>query len=236
MKDDAKKKTVKSVPVPKVKTKKPGKPRNLPVISAIQGMIQNAKFLLEISRSCDSAPPTPQLKSPSVSLLTAEGVDLVRQTSSPVVDANEKSDVYEPKTVVDAVKQRPSYFRSVSEAVKPTIVEPALPSTGDLDEDAQGLQVFRQQTLDEGTTPSDQPCSSLMVKPSRNLRQLIYKRSRSNTDNKDLGYRKVMAFVSRYHDLDGLRASMKQSMRVAGVRAFSMEVSCSMCTTLWDRG
>ena len=63
MKDDAKKKAVKSVSLPRVKTKKPGKPCNLLVITAIQGMIQNAKFLLEISRSCDSAPPTPQMKS-----------------------------------------------------------------------------------------------------------------------------------------------------------------------------
>ena len=98
MKDDAKKKTIKSIPMPKVKTKKPGKPRNLPVISAIQGMIQNAKFLLEISRSCDSAPPTPQLKSPSVSELTPEVGDLVRQTSSPLVDtvlASDKSDSFQ---------------------------------------------------------------------------------------------------------------------------------------------
>ena len=93
----------------------------------------------------------------------------------------------------------------------------------DSGEESQG--VFYQQTLDELTPLSDHLSSSLMVKPSRNLRQLIYKCSRNSLNNKDLGYRRVMAFVIQYHDLDGLRASMKQSMRVAGVRSFALEVS-----------
>lgn len=231
MKDDARKKMVKSVPFPKAKTRKPGKPRNLPVISAIQGMIQNAKFLLEISRSCDSAPPTPQQKSPSVSELSVGGGDLLRQSSTPLVEnvppmdkpsslprdvrvdtANTSSEA----TLVNPVK-RPPYFRSVSEAVRPA--DAPLPKTADSTDDTP---VFIQPIPEE---PSDHP-GSFMLKPSRNLRQLIYKRSRSNPDNKDMGYRRVIAFVSSYHDLDGLRVSMKQSMRVAGVRAFAMEVSC----------
>lgn len=231
MKDDARKKVIKSVPLPKAKTRKPGKPRSLPVISAIQGMIQNAKFLLEISRSCDSAPPTPQQKSPSITELSSGGGDLLRQSSTPLVEnvpsidkpsgiprdvrgvdtANTSSEV----TLVNLAK-RPPYFRSVSEAVKPAD-QPLQKAS--VDDDAP---VFQPMPEEES---SDHSSTSLMLKPSRNLRQLIYKRSRSSAENKDLGYRRVMAFVSSYHDLDGLRVSMKQSMRVAGVRAFAMEVS-----------
>ena len=240
MKDDARKKVVKSVPLPKAKTRKPGKPRSLPVISAIQGMIQNAKFLLEISRSCDSAPPTPQQKSPSVTELSAVGGDLLRQSSTPLVEnvpsmdkpsgiprdvrgvdsASTSSEV----TLVSLIK-RPPYIRSVSEAVRPA-ADPPLPKTS-IDDDAP---VFSQPTLEEESP--DHSSSSFMLKPSRNLRQLIYKRSRSSAENKDMGYRRVMAFVSSYHDLDGLRVSMKQSMRVAGVRAFAMEVSSCYNTNL----
>ena len=237
MKDDAKKKMVKSVPMPKAKTRKPGKPRNLPVISAIQGMIQNAKFLLEISRSCDSAPPTPQMKSPSVSELSSRGGDLLRQSSTPLVEnipSMDKSSNLPREVGVDSANtssestltdpaKRPVYFRSVSEAVRPAEMPSQKTSADCLDD----TPVFSQQLQEES---SDQT-SPFMLKPSRNLRQLIYKRSRSSPDNKDMGYRRVMAFVSSYHDLDGLRVSMKQSMRVAGVRTFAMEVGThGVCT------
>ena len=238
MKDDAKKKIVKSIPLPKAKTRKPGKPRSLPVVSAIQGMIQNAKFLLEIARPSDSAPPTPQQKSPSVSELSAAGgSDLLRQSSTPLVEnipssLIEKHDSLPHDVVPDSANtssestltdpsKRPLFLRSVSEAVKPS----DQPQRHSVESSDDGSSVFRQP--EDTGTPSDHISSSLMLKPSRNLRQLIYKRSRSTPDNKDMGYRKVMAFVASYHDLDGLRVSMKQSMRVAGVRAFAMEVRIS---------
>jgi E3 ubiquitin-protein ligase MYCBP2 len=231
MKDDARKKVVKSVPLPKAKTRKPGKPRSLPIVSSIPGMIQNAKFLLEISRSCESAPPTPQQKSPSVTELTSGSGDLLRQSSTPLVEnvpsmdkppgiprdlrvdtANTSSD----STLVPA--KRPPYLRSVSEAVRPA--DPPLQKSS-IDLNEVDSPVFCQPPLEESPDHS----SSFMLKPSRNLRQLIYRRSRSSVENKDMGYRKVMAFVSAYHDLEGLRVSMKQSMRVAGLRTFAMEVS-----------
>lgn len=65
----------------------------------------------------------------------------------------------------------------------------------------------------------------MQVKPSRNLRQLMYNRSRQGPNSKETGYKRVMAFVLRYHDLDGLRATMKQAMRVAGIRTFALEVT-----------
>ena len=52
----------------------------------------------------------------------------------------------------------------------------------------------------------------------------MYNRSRKVPNSKETGYRRVMAFVLRYHDLDGLRATMKQAMRVAGIRTFALEV------------
>ena len=177
--------------------------------------------------------------------MTAEGTDLVRQISSPVVEATsplDKSDslprdfhpVESTNTTLSEGKlldnvKRPLYMRSVSEAVKSKGDGPQR-NMSDSGEDSQGLHPLHyQQTLDVTATASDQLPSSLMVKPSRNLRQLIYKRSRSDPDNKDMGYRRVMAFVLRYHDLDGLRVSMKQSMRIAGIRTFALEVS-KMCT------
>lgn len=52
----------------------------------------------------------------------------------------------------------------------------------------------------------------------------MYNRSRQGPNSKEKGYKRVMAFVLRYHDLDGLRATMKQAMRVAGIRTFALEV------------
>ena len=247
MKDDARKKAVKSAPLSKVKTKKPGKPRSLPVVSAVQGMIQNAKFLLEIARSSECAPTTPQLKSPSVCELMAS--ELVRQVSSPLdigpcsFPILVKSDSLPRETTsgivgadqVDSVKsnlmehgKHHVYVRSISEAIQSEPSQRALNEASDVEE---GMVFMPRGTaqVESLTNLDSHLSSSLMVKPSRNLRQLIYKRSRSSPENKDMGYRRVMAFVLRYHDLDGLRASMKQSMRVAGIRAFAMEVGEINC-------
>ena len=242
VKDDVRKKSVKVVPLPKLKTKKPGKPRSLPVVSAVQGMIQNAKFLLEIARPSESSPTTPLLKSPSVCEMMAS--DLVRQVSSPLesvpspshlppahamvksdslprksgTKSMKASEADSPKHDLPELAKRQVYLRSISEAVQ-------LESTQHSLNEAEGMEFPSQTTANmESVVPLDHLSSSLMVKPSRNLRQLIYKRSRSSPENKDMGYRRVMAFVLCYHDLDGLRASMKQSMRVAGIRTFAMEV------------
>lgn len=251
VKDDARKKAVKAVPLPKVKTKKPGKPRSLPVVSAVQGMIQNAKFLLEITRPSETTPTTPQLKSPSVCELMAS--ELVRQVSSPIdtvpcsvpsqpalpprPSCLVKSDSLprEPTAGVGADRvvpmkynllehaKPPTYVRSISEAIRS---EPSQRVLDEANEGEEGLMFISPMTpqVESMTHLDHHLSSSLMVKPSRSLRQLIYKRSRSSPENKDMGYRRVMAFVLYYHDLEGLRASMKQSMRVAGIRAFAMEV------------
>ena len=245
LKDDVRKKAVKAVVLPKVKTRKPGKPRSLPVLTAVQGMIMNAKFLLEIARFSEGVPTTPQVKSPSVTELVAP--ELLRQVSSPL-DSTTPSSVgpsthgpspltksdslpHEPSSsgvsvieykLLEQVK-RPSYLRSISEAFK---TEPAVRALSGVSQSPDDSKVFRMPGREELKTLvlDNTSSSSLMVKPSKNLRQLIYRRSRSSPENKDMGYRRVMEFVLRHHDLDGLRVSMKQSMRVAGIRAFAMEV------------
>ena len=199
VKDEAKKKTVKTVPLPKMKTRKPGKPRNLPPISAVQGMIQNAKFLLEIDRISDSAPTTPlAVQVPALVVLKASGLE--QQLSSP----DDKPALHRADTIQnDKAKTeifRPSFLRSKSMAV------------GKL---AEGV------TQSESDTNIDDP---LMSKPSKNLRQLMYNRSRQDPNSKETGYNRVMGFLFLYHDLDGLRASMKHSMRVAGIKSFALEV------------
>lgn len=231
MKDEMKKKSVKAAPLPKMKTRKPGKPRSLPVISSIQGMTQNAKFLLEISRSCDSTPTTPAGKPPALSELIAGGSEFSRQASSPAEERSGSLSNLQPpflgKHLSEASAmssvQRPSYLRSYSIATGTASKEVSKRPQSESDETPS--PVLRQSTIDDIASGSaDSQVNSLMVKPSRNLRQLMYNRSRQGPNSKETGYKRVMAFVLRYHDLDGLRASMKQAMRVAGIRTFALEV------------
>ena len=218
LKDEAKKKTVKAIPLPKMKTKKPGKPRSLPVLSSVQGMIQNARFLLEIS--CVS--PAAETKQPPTTFS--------RQTSVPEDKSNslpsevKKQVSFDPAVVVPkplshaAAIQWPSYSRSMSMAVTPKRTH------SDSGED-ETPSIPRQHTLDETAHQDIPDTGSLMAKPSINLARLMYNRSRKGLEGKETGYARVLAFILRYHDLDGLRASMKQAMRLAGLRAFAMEVS-----------
>ena len=227
MKDEMKKKTVKTVPMPKMKTRKPGKPRTLPIVSSVQGMIQNAKFLLEISQSCDSIPTTPAGKPPAISELLAAGSDYSRQASSPADERSGSLPHMVPllgKALSDLPSpgQRPLYLRSVSIATGTAVKEVSKRPQSESEETPS--PVMRQSTVDDAASSVDAQDSSLMVKPSRNLRQLMYNRSRQGPNSKEKGYKRVMAFVLRYHDLDGLRASMKQAMRVAGIRTFALEV------------
>ena len=173
MKDEMKKKSVKTVPLPKMKTRKPGKPRTLPVISAVQGMIQNAKFLLEISRSCDSTPTTPAGKPPAVAELLTGSSDFARQASSPADEraSNLSGNVPPPpqlgKVHSDifslSTAQRPAYLRSYSVATGTASKEVSKRPQSESDETPS--PVIRQSTVDDAATPSlgDFQDSSLMV-------------------------------------------------------------------------
>ena len=223
LKDEAKKKAVKTIPLPKMKTKKPGKPRSLPVISSVQGMIRNAKFLLEIAHTPESqnilkqplTPSSPQTvhRLPSVPDDRSVSVpqDTKKQISFEIPPA-----VHKPLSAV----QRPTYLRSVSAVESHKLPQRTRSDSGEED----FPQFFHQNTLDETSPHDSSQTGSLMLKPSKNLRRLMYNRSRQGHESKETGYSRVLAFVLRYHDLDGLRVSMKQAMRMAGIRSFAMEV------------
>ena len=173
MKDEMKKKSVKTVPLPKMKTRKPGKPRTLRVITAVEGMIQNAKFLLEISRSCDSTPTTPAGKPPAVAELLTGSSDFSRQASSP---ADERASglsssnmppplgkVNSDLSTLSSTVQRPAYLRSYSVATGTASKEVSKRPQSESDETPS--PVMRQSTIDDVATPSlgDSQDSSLMV-------------------------------------------------------------------------
>ena len=173
MKDEMKKKSVKTVPLPKMKTRKPGKPRTLRVMSAVEGMIQNAKFLLEISRSCDSTPTTPAGKPPAVAELLTGSSEFSRQASSP---ADEKSSgllnsnmppplskVHSDLSSLSSTTQRPAYLRSYSVATGTAAKE--VNKRPQSESDGTPSPMMRQSTVDDVVTPSlgDSQDSSLMV-------------------------------------------------------------------------
>ena len=176
MKDEMKKKSVKTIPLPKMKTRKPGKPRSLPVMSAIQGMIQNAKFLLEISRSCDSTPTTPAGKPPSMADIFTGSSEFYRQTSSPAderASSLSSSNILLPVPTLKSVHsdsstlpmQRPSYLRSFSVATASASKETSKRPQSESDEAPS--PVIRQSTVDDAAAPSslgDSQDSSLMVR------------------------------------------------------------------------
>ena len=79
-KEENKKKAPKQIVLSKMKTRKPGKRRNLPVVSAVQGMIQNAKFLLNIS--CDVDTSKGKVSSPSFSRQASTPDETKEKTTS----------------------------------------------------------------------------------------------------------------------------------------------------------
>ena len=229
MKNEVKKKTVRTVPLPKMKTKKPGKPRSFPVLSAVQGMIQNAKFLLEISCPTDN-----KLASTPTAVTSPGLVGFSKQASFPSRPADQEP----PKTPSSSeaglagtsdAAQRPAFLRSASLAATSPL---ASSSSSDMLRPARAVNsdtreegFVRQHTVESSLPVSDQQSMGpLVFKPSINLARLVYTRSKHSSESKEVGYGKVMAFILQYHDLNGLRMSMKQAMRVAGIRAFAMEV------------
>lgn len=228
MKGEVKKKVFRGTPLPKMKTKKPGKPRSLPVISSIQGMIQNAKFLLEISCLAENKPATTP-----TGLLSPGSLAFSKQVSFPTKPSEEESrkvSELDPSSskLLDSV-QRPALLRSVSHAnpspltASSEVFQPLRTQSGSGSKEEGGI--VRKKTLGSpAAIVGQQTMGALVFKPSINLARLMYNRSKHSSEGKEVGYGKVLAFVLKYHDLNGLRVAMKQSMRVAGVRAFSLEV------------
>lgn len=220
LKDEKKKKTSKPVFTPRVKTRKPGKPRTLPVLSAVQGMIKNSKFLLEVEHGGGE---TTRLKRH-----TTPQHDISRHTSIPEAEEeSEKRSSLPRPPLIDAplpvTPRQPYFLRSVSLAAgKPVPLARTYSDSGEESMDTTP-QLNRQQTL--ATENDASSSSSLMSKPSMALANLMYLRSKQGAEGREAGYGKVMNFVMRYHDLEGLRVTMKQAMRIAMLRACALEVS-----------
>ena len=223
-KEETKKKTPKQIVLPKMKCRKPGEPRNLPVLTAVQGMIQNAKFLLDIS--CDADITKAKVTTPIIS----------RQTSTPEETKDKSLSMPRKKQQLAQeaplpVKQKPPvpFLRSVSVAGG-GMPEPMKRIHSDSSDDVLEVppQFSRQATVGPSTDTVES--SSLMMKPSMSLAKLMYQRSRKGFDCKESGYSRVLGFVQRYHDLEGLRVSMKQAMRIAVLRSFALEVKIDKYT------
>ena len=226
MKAEKRKKITKTVFTPRVKTRKPGKPRSLPVVSAVQGMIKNSKFLLEVAWAagdCSKRSSTPQH-------------DPLRQSSIPEGEEVIEKRLSLPRPSADTPfhnpLRQPYLLRSASVATGPPA--PLSRTYSDSGEEAVDFtpQLGRQTTL--GTTEEASKVSlgsSLMTKPSMALANLMYLRSKQGSEDKETGYGRVMHFVTHYHDLEGLRATMKQAMRVAVLRACALEVSLTIHST-----
>ena len=213
IKKEVESKAMRLIPLPNVR--KPGKAHTFPVQSAVQGMIQNAMFLLEICPV--ENPATISEDVPPHGLLS-----VYKQSSYPGNADRLAQNTMNLPWEKSNTEQWPGYFRSVSFADKSSKSPSALRSKND---DTSEESFPHQQTTDSAISAPDQHATTpLVTKPSYFLAQLVHNRSKCSAEDKEVIYMKVLDFVLQYHDLNGLRITMKQSMRVAGVRAYAMEV------------
>ncbi|XP_019855060.1 PREDICTED: E3 ubiquitin-protein ligase MYCBP2-like isoform X1 [Amphimedon queenslandica] len=229
-KEENKKKVVKPISVPKMKTRKPGKARSLPVMSSVQGMLLNAKFLLEVSTRPVSG-EGPKSKTTPLPTGGAGVPDLARQVSTPddsvvgvVSDITETSVFSHPDKSKEEPPLRsslprpiPALGRSISMATGGA--DPTMKRTFS-DSGEEPVPTFNRQLTGVGHRGSEGVSSSLMHKPSMALANLMYMRSISKDDS---GYERIMKFIGTYHDLLGLKTTMKHMMRIASLRATALE-------------
>ena len=216
MKEENKRKATKPVTVPKMKTRKPGKPRSLPVVSPVQCMTQNAKFLLEVASSSEHVSKRKSQTEMLRQISTPEDIIKDKTTSLP----RDKKSKEAPLPSLRSMQHAPVFARSISVATEKG-VEPMKRTFSDSGEDAHDAPPPLARQMTEAAITKEDASSSLMTKPSMSLAKLMYNRS---CQSKDTGYSKVMEFVMCYYDLQGLRATMKQMMRLAYLRAFALEV------------
>ena len=217
-KDESKKKAPKQMVLPKMKSRKPGKPRSLPALSTIQGMIQNAKFLIDISGDSDITKP--KVSTPTFS----------RQVSTPDESKDKTSSL--PRKSQEAplpFKQKPPAFLRSASLATGVAPEPIKRIRSDSSEEVLEISPHFSRQTTVGPTSRVSESSSLVMKPSMALAKLMYQRSRKGMDSEDSGYGRVLGFVQQYHDLEGLRVSMKQAMRVSVLRSCALEVSMIYC-------
>ena len=190
VKAEKRKKITKPVFTPRVKTRKPGKPRSLPVVSAVQGMIKNSKFLLEVAWGAGDN---------SKRSTTPQHDSSLRQSSIPEGEEFIEKRLSLPRPSADTLLplRQPYLLRSASLATSHPA--PLSRTYSDSGEEAMNLtpQFSRQTTL---ATPEEASKaslgSSLMSKPSMALANLMYLRSKQGAEDKETGYGRAVMLGS----------------------------------------
>lgn len=204
------KKATKPVMVAVTKTvQQPGKPRVLQSVPSVQGMIQNAQFLLEVRGMSESSLLSAKPSELQIISSTSSAISPTELKKADSIDTDVVMKLSEPSMV------KPKFFRSISlwpEGGKPP----------DEVTDAEKSSSLKQQhgsPEDEGNV-FDRP--GLVERPSMALARLVYKRSRH--EDKEDPYAPIIGFIVNRYDLEGLRATMKQAMCSAAVKSHALEV------------
>ena len=193
----------------------PGKPRVLQSTPSIQGLIQNAQFLLEVNGMSDT------------SLFSGKQSELLQHTIASTSSAISPTELKKAESIDADVAMklsepsmhRPKFLRSVSLWPETTEQTPAENEPSDIDKVSS---LKRQQFLspDDSEGVFDRP--SLVERPSMALARLVYKRSRH--EDKEDPYSPIIAFIVNRYDLDGLRVTMRQAMCTAAIKSHALEV------------
>jgi E3 ubiquitin-protein ligase MYCBP2 len=207
--------------VVKEKMQPPGKPRELSTAPAVQAMLTHAKFLLSIGSMVELKPPkTLTLKSPDEG--PSEGFVRQKSTPSSVSSPGESSvktslTMEAPEKPTTPVDSKPGFLRSVS----------MMPRN---DEPKGSLK--RQATLEAGSKQSDRP--TLVDKPSQALRHLVHTRSVKDPKGVAASYDRIIKFVTSSFDMEGLKVTMRQLMRLSCVKIHSLKFLHWLLSTVSD--
>lgn len=201
----------------------PGKPRVLQSLPSIQGLIQNAQFLLEVNGMSDSSlfsGKQPEMMHHHTIASTSSAISPTEFKKAESLDADVAMKLSEP------AMSRPKFLRSISLWPEGSQASPAEDGSPEVDKTSS---LKRQQQLhmspEDSETVFDRP--SLVERPSMALARLIYKRSR-HADKED-PYAPIVAFIVNKHDLDGLRVTMRQAMCTAAIKSHALEVCVAVC-------
>lgn len=210
------KKTSKPVLAAAAKTvQQPGKPRVLQSIPSIQGLIQNAQFLLEVNGMSDTS-----LFSGKQSEMMQHAIGSTSSAISPTeLKKSESIDADVAMKLSEPSMSRPKFLRSLSLWPETTEQTPTENEPGEIDKTSS---LKRQQFMspDDNEGVFDRP--SLVERPSMALARLVYKRSRQ--EDKEDPYSPIIAFIVNRYDLDGLRVTMRQAMCTAAIKSHALEV------------
>ena len=210
------KKISKPVLIAAMKTvQQPGKPRVLQSIPSIQGLIQNAQFLLEVNGMSDT------------SLFSGKQSELMQHTIASTSSAISPTELKKAESIdadvamklSEPAMSRPKFLRSLSLWPETTEQTPTENESSEIDKTSSlKRQPFMSPDDSEGVF--DRP--SLVERPSMALARLVYKRSRH--EDKEDPYSPIIAFIVNRYDLDGLRVTMRQAMCTAAIKSHALEV------------